>query len=114
MTYAAFLLVFVVVPIAILLVALRGHIAPYRNALLTTLLVAFVYTVPWDNWCVANGIWNFPEDRILFRVAYLPIEEYAFFLLQTTMTGLFTIWLLKRADARHPERTPHEDHRETQ
>lgn len=43
----------------------------------------FLATTPWDNYAVARGVWDFPEDRIWFRIKYLPVEEYLFFILQT-------------------------------
>ena len=35
-------------------------------------------------------MWTYPPDRVLARVGYVPVEEYAFFVLQTVMTGLWT------------------------
>ena len=51
--------------------------------------VAFVYTTPWDNWLVANEVWTYPPGAVLATIGYVPVEEYAFFVLQTVMTGLW-------------------------
>lgn len=51
--------------------------------------IAFVYTTPWDNWLVANEVWTYPPGAVLFTIGYVPVEEYAFFVLQTVMTGLW-------------------------
>lgn len=53
-------------------------------------IIVIAFTFPWDNAAVRRGIWDFPEDRILFRIQYLPIEEILFFVLQTVIVGLFT------------------------
>jgi putative membrane protein len=58
-------------------------------------VIVFVFTTPWDNHAVKLGIWDFPEDKILFRIWRLPIEEYGFFLLQTISVGLLTVALLR-------------------
>ncbi|MCU0330817.1 MAG: lycopene cyclase domain-containing protein [Candidatus Kapabacteria bacterium] len=47
------------------------------------LAIVVVFTAPWDNRAIEWGIWDFPDDRLLFRIRRLPIEELAFFVLQT-------------------------------
>jgi lycopene cyclase domain-containing protein len=42
-----------------------------------------VFTTPWDNLAVKWGIWGFPRGKYSLRLGYLPVEEYAFFLLQS-------------------------------
>ena len=58
--------------------------------------IAFVYTTPWDNYLVAREIWSYPPDRVLGRIGYVPIEEYAFFVIQTVLTGLWVRLLQAR------------------
>jgi len=53
-----------------------------------------LFTFPWDNWAVKRGVWDFPDDRIWFRVAALPIEEVSFFVIQTLQVGLVTSALI--------------------
>jgi len=53
-----------------------------------TLVVVMLFTSPWDNWAVARGVWDFPQDRVLFRIRHLPVEEYAFFIIQTVQAAL--------------------------
>ena len=50
--------------------------------------IAFVYTTPWDNYLVAREVWTYPPDAVLATVGYVPVEEYAFFVIQTLITGL--------------------------
>ena len=49
------------------------------------LLAVFVFTVPWDNVAAARGLWGFPRERYTLRIGYLPVEEYAFFAIQSLM-----------------------------
>ena len=85
MTYAQVLGVFLCVPIAALLLVLRGKTK--RRYLLACALVcglAFVYTSPWDNHAAKIKLWTFdakfaPPSHFIF---YLPWEEYAFYFAQ--------------------------------
>ena len=103
MTYLQFHFVFIL-PLIVLLgarawvLARRG--APLSGALggsnrfalgviAVHMLIAFVYTTPWDNYLVYRNVWGYPEGRVLFTLGYVPFEEYLFFLLQTLLTGLW-------------------------
>ena len=57
------------------------------------LLLALVYTTPWDNYLVYRQVWGYPEGRVLFTIGYVPFEEYLFFILQTLIAALsvFTV-----------------------
>jgi lycopene cyclase domain-containing protein len=105
MTYLAFHFVFILPPIAVFafLVArlrrtrdLRPDALRYIGVIMA---VAFVYTIPWDNYLVYRDIWSYGPDRVLAVIGYVPVEEYAFFLLQPVLTGLF--YLLVRARLGH-------------
>lgn len=80
--------------------SLAGSLRPERGwAARTALLfplIPLLYTTPWDNYLVARGIWNYPPERVLGRLGYVPVEEYAFFLLQTVITTLWLCVLLRR------------------
>ncbi len=63
-------------------------------AILTGLcMVVIGFTFPWDNWAVEQRIWDFPDDRLLFRIRRLPIEEIAFFVIQTLQVAFLTALL---------------------
>ena len=47
------------------------------------LLAVMIFTTPWDNLAAKWGIWGFPREKYSLRIGYLPVEEYAFFLLQS-------------------------------
>ena len=52
-------------------------------------LLALVYTTPWDNYLVATRVWWYNPDLVLgFTFGYVPFEEYLFFVGQTVLLGL--------------------------
>ncbi len=91
MRYATFLLLFVVLPTVGALVAFRRSRAfgGHGRAVALTALIAFAWTVPWDNYLVYRGVWNYGGDRVWGVIGFVPVEEYAFFLLQPLMLGAF-------------------------
>lgn len=98
MTYAGFLLLFVVLPL-VAAVWRYGAALGDRGWRALAMLLAIVYatTTPWDNAAVARGLWDFDPERIAgVRLGWLPLEEYAFFGLQAALTG---VWVLHRLRA---------------
>lgn len=103
MNYLNFLLVFVIPPmlgLMALLVLLRARgsrpqprIAALHGGAVVALhvLIAFVWTTPWDNYLVYSNVWGYPDGGVIAVIGYVPVEEYAFFVLQTLLTGS---WLL--------------------
>lgn len=59
--------------------------------------IPLIYTTPWDNYLVYKAVWNYPPERVLGRLGYVPYEEYAFFILQTLITGLWLAFWLRRS-----------------
>lgn len=109
MTYFGFLLRFLGIPIAILGIAAyldhrRGRAihANFRSwpmwaAILLHVVVAVVYTTPWDNYLVATGVWYYDPALVTGIVlGWVPIEEYTFFVVQTILAGLWLAFLLRR------------------
>ena len=47
------------------------------------LLAVMIFTTPWDNLAAKWGIWGFPREKYSLKIGYLPVEEYAFFILQS-------------------------------
>ncbi len=98
MTYLNFLLLFIGIPITVLGTYTYFYPHPDKKYFLKGILVlcglAFVYTTPWDNYLLAQKVWWYGPDRILFTIGYVPIEEYTFFLVQPIMTGLWTFLIL--------------------
>ena len=102
MTYLEFLGVFLVPPIAGLLIVERGRL-PRRLAwqLGALVAVAVVYTAPWDGELIGQRVWTYPAAQVagatLLRV---PVEEYGFYVLQVVLAGLVTAALIRRGGAR--------------
>jgi len=85
MTYLRFHLIFNL-PLLVLLIILNWAEAWTADELIAfglVLLAVMVFTTPWDNLAAKWGIWGFPRDKYSLRIGYLPVEEYAFFLLQS-------------------------------
>lgn len=113
MKYFGFLAKFVVLPLAIFTFlnwrdSKRGKKLPEElrampaEATIAGLVgVAVAYTTPWDNYLVASRVWWYDPKLVVGRIGYVPIEEYSFFVLQTLLTGVWTMYVAKR--------TPHDD-----
>ncbi len=98
MSYSLFLILFLCLPLAGLTILMRRLIRPVHLLMLLILvLIALVYTTPWDNYLAASGVWYY-DARLVLKIVlgYVPIEEYLFFILQTILTGLFVLWLWRR------------------
>jgi lycopene cyclase domain-containing protein len=109
MTYFGFLLRFLFIPIIIFLAITLWdnrngkQISGFRNgkAIWTAIgihvLLAMVYTTPWDNYLVATGVWYYnPELVTGVVIGYVPIEEYTFFVVETILSGLWWWFLARR------------------
>lgn len=103
LTYLQFHLVFTLPPIALL-----GWLAVRRDrawldwrslsglAILVGLAVA--YTTPWTNALIPEGVWWYAEGAVIATLWHTPVEEYLFFVLQTTLTAFWLFLLLEVAD----------------
>jgi lycopene cyclase domain-containing protein len=98
MTYILFLFLFMCLPLVGLALTLRGSLRRQHLTMLIALVtIAVVYTTPWDNYLVATRVWYYNPQLVLsVPLGYVPLEEYAFFILQTFLTGLFALWLWRR------------------
>ena len=109
MTYFGFLLRFLGIPILLFLVITywdnqrNRHIHSFRNGgavwvgIAVHVLLAVVYTTPWDNYLVATGVWYYNPALVTGIVlGYVPIEEYTFFVLETILAGLWWWFLARR------------------
>ena len=120
MTYLSFLVVFLMVPLAAvgllrLRDAGRGRRRPRALSAWPAawvvgvhVLVAVVYTTPWDNYLVATGVWFYDPSLVLgVTLGWVPLEEYLFFVLQSLLIGGWLLWLARRlplpAERLHPQ-----------
>lgn len=100
MTYFQFLGLFLLPPLAVLSVIAFRRRQLDRIALATLatgIFLAIVYTTPWDNLIVLNGVWTYDVAQVHGIVlGVVPLEEYFFFVLQTLVTGLLVLTMLRR------------------
>ncbi len=99
MTYAQFLVVFLLLPILVLAVVLRRHVRrSHRVAGALVCLLAFVYTTPWDNYAAYKRLWTFDPKFVLgppFWFGYLPLEEYLFYFGEAVFVCLVLVALAR-------------------
>jgi lycopene beta-cyclase len=111
MTYFGFLLRFLVIPIIIFFLIylvdekksknIPGFKSGYLfwDAVGIHILLALIYTTPWDNYLVATGVWYYNLLLVTgIVIGYVPIEEYTFFVLETLFVGLWWSFLARRLD----------------
>ena len=109
MTYFGFLAIFLIVPLLIVggltwrdrqqNVRLPSELQNWPAWLTLTghVLVALVYTTPWDNYLVATQVWWYDPQLVTgLLIGWVPIEEYLFFILQPLLTGLWLLFLARR------------------
>ncbi len=109
MSYAGFHLTFLAPVIALLLLLLWRDQRACRTApswlahrsgvtaVFAHVVIAVVYTTPWDNYLVATRVWWYDPARVVgVTLGWVPLEEYAFFVLQTIATGSWLLWLMRR------------------
>jgi lycopene cyclase domain-containing protein len=115
MTYFGFLAGFLVVPLVIL-----GGLAIYEcrrerersafwpggrgwRAVFLHVVIAVLYTTPWDNYLVATRVWWYDPELVSgIILGWVPLEEYAFFVLQTLLAGAWLLFLGRRLMAVAP------------
>ena len=108
MTYFGVLIRFIGPPLAILAAITlvdvrRGRRVPlaFRTwspwaILLGHVLIALVYTTPWDNYLVATRVWWYDPALVTgLTLWWVPIEEYTFFVVQTLMAGLWVLFWMR-------------------
>jgi lycopene cyclase domain-containing protein len=96
LTYLQFHLVFLVPVLLLLGIVVRRYERPTPltprvlwTAVGILIVVALVYTAPWDNYLITRGVWWYGEGRVAATVWHAPVEEYLFIVLQTVVVGLW-------------------------
>ena len=100
MTYFLFLVFFIGVPLLIFSIVLyfirkRAQVVEELSntsmlfSLFLITMIALIYTPIWDNYLVGNNIWFYDTAKVIgITLGYVPIEEYAFFILQSLLIGV--------------------------
>lgn len=93
MTYLQFHLVFIFPPLLVLAFLAPPHVRRLGRRALPSmagvLLLALVYTTPWDSELIRRGVWGYGPERVMGTIGVIPIEEYMFFVLQPLLAGLW-------------------------
>jgi lycopene cyclase domain-containing protein len=109
-TYFEFLLSFLVLPIVLLGVLVWRDRRRRQNLPLSPggvhpwivlgllIVVAVIYTTPWDNYLVATQVWWY-DRRLVTGITFgwVPLEEYVFIVLQPILIVLWSRWVARRA-----------------
>lgn len=118
MTYFGVLFTFILPPLLILAawaprevwktLLRRGRPAPKSllpyYIVLAHVVLALIYTTPWDNYLVATGVWHYDPNLVAGLVlGYVPIEEYTFFVVQTLLTGLCMLQVRRMLAPKRPQ-----------
>jgi lycopene cyclase domain-containing protein len=107
-TYFGVLATFVIPPLLILLILVprdvwgwvirregRVNWEPYL-VILAHVVLALVYTTPWDNYLVASNVWWYDPELVTgLTLGWVPVEEYTFFVVQTLLAGFWTLALMR-------------------
>ncbi len=108
MTYFGFLTFFILIPILALAIFIiwrkrKGEFKSNPKFGFTIgihILLALLYTTPWDNYLVATGVWYYNPKLVSgIILGFVPLEEYTFFILETLLTGLLWNILANRISA---------------
>jgi len=72
----------------------RRSVSRVRLAGLAVIVAAaLLYTTPWDNYLILQGVWWYGEGTVAARIWAAPVEEYLFILGQSVVAGLWTYWI---------------------
>ncbi len=72
----------------------------YRGTMLLCILGGLAIAVPWDAWAIGAHLWGFPRENIVgLWIAGIPLEEYCFIVLMTTLVTMITLIFKHRASA---------------
>ena len=90
MNYALFDLLAVAVPAALLLRGVGGRRVLLAPAVALSAL-ALLWTAPWDDHLVRTGVWTYDPSQVVARVGAIPLEEYAFVVLEVLLVGAWAL-----------------------
>lgn len=92
LNYIFFHLIFTLPPVLVLGYLysrdIKGKKA-FRQGTFLMILLAVVYTSPWDHLLINEGIWFYGENVVSLWILGIPLGEYLFFIIQTLGISLF-------------------------
>jgi lycopene cyclase domain-containing protein len=101
MTYTLILLVFGLLPLAVLWLAAPWILRRYKGSLATILVLILLISVPWEMIAVGRVWYYSPSVIIGIRLLGLPLEEFAFFVVDGLLVGTLALLLDEKFHARN-------------
>ena len=100
MTYTLILLIFGLLPLGVLWLFAPWILRRYKGTLLTIVVLILLISVPWEMLAVGR-IWYYsPRVIIGVRVLGLPLEEFAFFIVDGLLVGTLALLLDEKLHVR--------------
>lgn len=118
MTYWLYHILFTLPLLAALLWVMRTTLTTAHAICMgITAVIAFAFTTPWDNYAVFLGIWSFGDAVSLGYplhhlsdhtswLGHIPVEEYAFFVIETLLACLTVTFFIQRQKTRETPIAP--------
>lgn len=100
MSYWAFLGIFLGIPLTLEVVLFGKRIKLWALITMGILcLLALIYTTPWDNLIIAEGVWSYGHGRTSgILIDRVPLEECSFYVLQVALVGVAAYGLVTRRE----------------
>ena len=102
MTYFAFLIIFLVIPLAVLAAVLRRRLLErrYLYGAAALVVISLLYMAPWDHIAAVWGLWTWTPGRTFGpRWWSVPPEEFAFCALEALLAVTVVHAILSRPRA---------------
>lgn len=99
LSYLEFLFIFLTLPIIglTLMAMLRTDLGLFDRTtgqgLAITMILAVIYTTPWDNLLIEHGVWRYGPETVLLHLWAAPLGEYLFLILQPILAAFILIHL---------------------
>lgn len=116
MSYAQFLGLFLLPPLALLCWGAHAtgrRSEPARKVVRSGLpvvgglvVVAVIFTTPWDSWLIQRNVWGYNPGSVTGVLWRVPFEEYGFMAGQTAAVGLWTLLVAASRLGRTPVSAP--------
>lgn len=92
LNYLLFHLIFTLTPVLVLgylYIRDKSGKKTFKQGTFLMILLAIVYTSPWDRLLIDEGIWYYGENVVSLWILGIPLGEYLFFIIQTLGVSLF-------------------------
>jgi lycopene cyclase domain-containing protein len=99
--YPFWLLIFVILPLAILWIFKHKNLMRYKLSLISCIIGSIIFSFPWDYIVIKKKIWYFTDPHIFGTwFLSLPVEEWIFIIFITLLFSSITILLWEKYGVR--------------